>query len=103
MSTASSQKGKPKELMYGELLKLISAKSYANQNSKMSLYTYKINKKFSKSDDSMCWQEHEEIEVLMTYLKILDACSSSREQAESILSNLTTQQAHFRTYILEKL
>lgn len=51
----------------------------------------------------MCWQEHEEIEVLMTYLKILDACSSSREQAESILSNLTTQQAHFRTYILEKL
>lgn len=50
----------------------------------MSLYTYKINKKFSKSDDSMCWPEHEEIEVLMTYLKILDACSSSREQAQSI-------------------
>lgn len=84
MSTANSQKGKPKELMYGELLKLISAEGYANQNSKMSLYTYKTNKKFSKSDDSMCWPEHEEIEVLMTYLKILDECSSSREQAQSI-------------------
>ena len=69
-----------------------------------SMYVIQLfNKKFSKSDDSMCWQEHEEIEVLMTYLKILDACSSSREQAESILSNLTTQQAHFQTYILEKL
>ena len=50
-----------------------------------SMYVIQLfNKKFSKSDDSMCWPEHEEIEVLMTYLKILDACSSSREQAQSI-------------------
>lgn len=94
MSTANSQKGKPKELMYGELLKLNSAEGAMQTKTRRCHFIpirltkrkkkKKINKKFSKSDDSMCWPEHEEIEVLMTYLKILDACSSSKEQAQSI-------------------
>lgn len=78
-----AQKGKPKGRVWGERLKLMSNQNYGNQN-KTLLYTYKIGKKFRKLDDSMCWQRYEVMEILVHFWRILDACSSSKEQAGNI-------------------
>ena len=62
------------------MFKLISNQNYGNQN-------HSTPKKLAKCvevDDFICWQRYKEMKILAHFWMILDARSSSKEQAGNI-------------------